>query len=127
MGAGNGDDDGEIPDPEVADPVHRRQRPHRIPGDHLLGDPPHLGLGTGVARIAEPIDVGSPVVIPHGPHEQGGAPGGFVADGAEDLVEGERGLADGEELDGILRGLLAGVVVGGCHTSIVPHTGEERE
>src|SRR3954447_590591 len=86
--AGNGDHDGEIPDPETPDPMHGGKGPHRILGDDLFGAPPHLGLGTGVTRIPELVDVGSPVVIPYGPDEQGGPPGGVVPDGPEDLVEG---------------------------------------
>jgi hypothetical protein len=35
MRTGDGDDDGEVTDPEIPHPVHGRERPHRVLGDDL--------------------------------------------------------------------------------------------
>ena len=57
VGAGDGDDDRDVTDPEVADAVHGGQRADRVVGDDLLGDAAQLGLGGGVTGVAEAVDV----------------------------------------------------------------------
>ena len=123
MRAGHSDNNSQIPDHQIPDPMHSGKRPHRKLGDDLLGDTPHLGFGTGVTRIAERLDIGTPVMIPHGPHEEGGPPGGVVPHSPKNLVQGERLIPNGKKLDGLQGGLLTRMIVKGCHTPMVPpHT-----
>ncbi|GGJ24260.1 hypothetical protein GCM10012282_20910 [Streptomyces lacrimifluminis] len=75
-----------------------------------------------MTRIAERVDIGTTVVIPHGPHEQGGPPGGVVSHSPENLIQGERLLPNGNQLDGLQSRLLTGMIIEGCHTPMVPRT-----
>ncbi|CAM5326214.1 hypothetical protein STANM309S_02473 [Streptomyces tanashiensis] len=74
-----------------------------------------------MAGVAQRVDVRSAVVVAHGADEERRAAGGVVSDGPEDLVDRERGVTDREQLDRVVRCLLAGVVVRLRHAPMVPH------
>lgn len=84
-------------------------------------------LGRGVRGVPQTSDVRASVVIPHRADEERGAPRGGVADGREDLVDGERFVADGQQPDRVRRRLLTGVIVVVRHDAMLPHGRHRRE
>lgn len=123
MRTGHGDNDSQIPHTQIPNTMHSGERPHRKLGDDLLGDTPHLGFGTGMTRIAERLDIGTPVMIPHGPHEERGPPGGVVPHGPKNLIQRERLIPNSKKLDGLRSALLTRMITERCHTPIVPSQG----
>lgn len=127
MRTGHGDDNGQVTDPQVTHTVDSGEGPDRVLRGNLLRNTAHLGLGRRMARIAEGVDIGTSVVVAHGADEERGAARGVVTDSREHLVEGERGLADRQQTDGVLRRLLTGMIVGACHAAIVPHAPDDAK
>jgi putative hydrolase len=102
---GRRDDDREVADAQLTDPVHRRHSPDVVVPRHLAADVLEPGEGGRVRGVVERRDALPGVVVTHLPHEEGEAAGAGVTERVEDLADVERGVADVDEAHGIGRGV----------------------
>src|SRR3954447_9580882 len=85
MTCGRSDDDGEVADLEVTDPVYGSDRRHRVPFDDRLDDLAQPVERRGVSGVLEGRDRPSVVVVADGADEERHSPGGGVLHRLEHL------------------------------------------
>ena len=92
-----GDDDGEVPDPQLADAVDRGHASYVVLGSDTTADVLEPGERSGVGGVVERGDALATVVVADLADEEGESTGTVVAQRVDHLGDVERGVADADE------------------------------